>query len=153
VKLARFVVTFTLIVAIGAAALAASVALFVPAARTLASAVSPIASLQQTLTTPPQRSYVYDRNGNLMTTLFDVDRAPVKLSAVPKQLQEAVIAIEDRKFYQHNGVDLAGMFRAFTRDAGSGRLEQGASTITQQLVKNVWRRNEKRDFKEKMKEA
>ena len=64
-----------------------------------------------------------------------------------------MIAIEDRKFYQHNGVDLAGMFRAFTRDAGSGRLEQGASTITQQLVKNVWRRNEKRDFKEKMKEA
>ncbi|MDQ1511521.1 MAG: hypothetical protein QOG50_3365, partial [Actinomycetota bacterium] len=55
--------------------------------------------------------------------------------------------------YQHNGVDLAGMFRAFTRDAGSGKLEQGASTITQQLVKNVWRRNEKRDFKEKMKEA
>jgi len=71
-----------LIVAIGAAALAASVALFVPAARTLASAISPIASLQQTLTTPAQRSYVYDRNGNLMTTLFDVDRAPVKLSAV-----------------------------------------------------------------------
>ncbi|MDQ1511884.1 MAG: hypothetical protein QOG50_3728, partial [Actinomycetota bacterium] len=71
-KLARFVVTFTLIIAIGAAALAASVALFVPAAQTLASAVSPIASLQQTLTTPAQRSYVYDRNGKLMTTLFDV---------------------------------------------------------------------------------
>jgi membrane peptidoglycan carboxypeptidase len=153
VKLARFLVTFALIVALGAAALAASVALIVPAAQTLTAAVSPIASLQRTLTTPAQRSYVYDRNGKLMTTLFDVDRAPVKLSAVPKQLQEAVIAIEDRKFYQHNGVDLAGMFRAFTRDVDSGRLEQGASTITQQLVKNVWRQNEKRDFKEKMKEA
>ena len=153
VKLARFLVTFALIVALGATALATSLALFVPAAQTLQSAVSPIASLRRTLTTPAQRSYVYDRNGKLMTTLFDVDRAPVKLSAVPKQLQEAVIAIEDRKFYQHNGVDLAGMFRAFTRDAGSGKLEQGASTITQQLVKNVWRRNEKRDFKEKMKEA
>ena len=153
VKLARFVVTFALIVALGATALATSVALFVPAAQTLASAVSPIASLQRTLTTPAQRSYVYDRNGKLMTTLFDVDRAPVKLSAVPKQLQEAVIAIEDRKFYQHNGVDLAGMLRAFTRDAGAGKLEQGASTITQQLVKNVWRKNEKRDLEEKLKEA
>jgi membrane peptidoglycan carboxypeptidase len=88
-----------------------------------------------------------------MTTLFDVDRAPVKLSAVPKVLQEAVIAIEDRKFYEHNGVDLAGMARAFTRDVNSGKLEQGASTITQQLVKNVWRQNQKRDFKEKLKEA
>ena len=46
-----------------------------------------------------------------MTTLFDVDRAPVKLAAIPKQLQDAVIAIEDRKFYEHNGVDLAGMAR------------------------------------------
>jgi penicillin-binding protein 1A len=153
VKLARFAVTFVLIVALGATALATSLALLVPAAQTFAAAVSPIESLQQTLTTPAQRSYVYDRNGKLMTTLFDVDRAPVKLSAVPIQLQEAVIAIEDRKFYQHNGVDLAGMFRAFTRDAGSGRLEQGASTITQQLVKNVWRQHQKRDFKEKAKEA
>ncbi|HTK17220.1 MAG TPA: transglycosylase domain-containing protein [Acidimicrobiia bacterium] len=152
-KLARFAVTFLLIVALGATALATSLALLVPAAQTFTAAVSPIESLQQTLTTPAQRSYVYDRNGKLMTTLFDVDRSPVELSAIPKQLLEAVIAIEDRKFYQHNGVDLAGMFRAFTRDAGSGKLEQGASTITQQLVKNVWRRHQKRDFKEKAKEA
>ena len=156
-KLARFAVTFVLIrrpPSDGTGHIAPLSC--VPACGMTVSASrqsGPIESLQQTLTTPAQRSYVYDRNGKLMTTLFDVDRAPVKLSAVPKQLQEAVIAIEDRKFYQHNGVDLAGMFRAFTRDAGSGRLEQGASTITQQLVKNVWRRNEKRDFKEKMKEA
>jgi membrane peptidoglycan carboxypeptidase len=153
VKLARFAATFVLIIALGAAALAASVALFVPAAQTLSAAISPIASLRQTLTTPAQRSYVFDRNGKLMTTLFDVDRAPVKLAAIPKQLQDAVIAIEDRKFYEHNGVDLAGMARAFTRDVNSGKLEQGASTITQQLVKNVWRQNQKRDFKEKLKEA
>ena len=153
-KLARFLVTFALIVALGATALATSLALFVPAAQTLRSAVSPIASLRRTLTTPPQRSYVYDRYGKLMTTLFDgEERAPVKLSVVPKQLREAVIAIEDRKFYQHNGVDLAGVLRAFTRDVDAGKLEQGASTITQQLVKNVWRKNEKRDLEEKLKEA
>ena len=154
VKLARFLVTFALIVALGATALATSLALFVPAAQTFQSAVSPIASLRRTLTTPPQRSYVYDRYGKLMTTLFDgEERAPVKLSVVPKQLREAVIAIEDRKFYQHNGVDLAGVLRAFTRDVDAGKLEQGASTITQQLVKNVWRKNEKRDLEEKLKEA
>ena len=152
-KLARFLVTFALIVALGATALATSLALFVPAAQTFKSAVSPIASLRRTLTTPPQRSYVYDRNGQLMTTLFDFDRAPVKLSTVPKYLQQAVIAIEDRKFYEHNGVDLAGVLRAFTRDVDAGELEQGASTITQQLVKNVWRQREKRNLEEKMKEA
>jgi len=83
VKLARFTVTFVLTVALGAAALAASLALVVPAAGTLSSAVS-VEAAKITLKSLDQRSYVYDRNGKLMTTLFKVDRAPVKLSAVPK---------------------------------------------------------------------
>jgi penicillin-binding protein 1A len=152
VKLARFIVTFVLTVALGAAALAASLALVVPAAGTLASAVS-VESAKITLKTPDQRSYVYDRNGHLMTTLFKVDRAPVKLSSVPKQLVNAVIAIEDRKFYEHNGVDIAATIRALTKNVDAGKIEQGGSTITEQLVKNALSLGKKRDGKEKVREA
>jgi penicillin-binding protein 1A len=153
VKLARFVVTFVLTVALGATALATSLALLVPASRTLVSAVSPIDVVRLALKTPAQRSYVFDRNGNLMTTLFDVDRAPVKLSAVPKQTIDAVIAIEDRKFYEHNGVDIGGTFRALTRNVDAGKIEQGGSTITEQLVKNALSVGKKRDFMQKGREA
>ena len=100
-KLARFILTFVLTVALGSAALAASLALFVPAARTLAASASPVDAVKIALKTPAQRSYVFDRNGNLMTTLFNVDRAPIPLTSVPKTLVNAVIAIEDRKFYEH----------------------------------------------------
>jgi membrane peptidoglycan carboxypeptidase len=77
----------------------------------------------------------------------------VKLSAVPKQLINAVIAIEDRRFYEHNGVDLAGTFRALTRNVDAGKIEQGGSTITEQLVKNALSLGKKRDAKEKFREA
>jgi penicillin-binding protein 1A len=153
VKLARFVVTFVLTVALGATALATSLALFVPASRAFVASISPIDAVQVALRTPAQRSYVFDRNGRVMTTLFKTDRAPVKLGAVPKQLIDAVIAIEDRKFYEHNGVDLPGTLRALTRNVDAGKIEQGGSTITEQLVKNALSLGRKRDAKEKLREA
>ena len=111
-KAARITVTFVLTIALGATALATSIALFVPASHALLAATSPLPKIDVSLKAEPQRSYVFDDRGNLMTTLFNVDRAPVKLRDVPKQLTQAVIAIEDRRFYQHNGVDWAGTFRA-----------------------------------------
>ena len=136
-RAARFSVNFVLTVVLGAVALATSVALLVPAARSLGSGISPINAVEVVLRTPPQRSYVFDRNGDIMTTLFTIDRAPVQLKAVPKQLINAVIAIEDRKFYEHNGVDIGGTIRALTRNVDAGKIEQGGSTITEQLVKNA----------------
>ncbi len=136
VKLTRFAVNFVLMVALGAIALATSVALLAPASGSLAGAVS-MRSVDVTLKAEPQRSYVFDRNGNVMTTLYDEDRAPVKLKDVPKVVIDAVLAIEDRKFYEHNGVDYAGAFRAFFKNADSGAIEQGGSTITEQLIKNT----------------
>ena len=152
-KASRFVVNFVLIVVLGAVALATSFALLVPAARTLAAATSPLPALDVSLKAQPQRSYVFDRNGNVMTTLYKYDRAPVKLKNVPQQLIDAVLSIEDRKFYQHNGVDFAGTIRALTRNVDSGTVEQGASTITEQLIKNTLTKGRKRNAKTKINEA
>ena len=152
-KAARIIVTYVLTVALGATALATSIALLVPASHAFTAAASPLPKVEVSLKAEPQRSYVYDDTGKLMTTLFDVDRAPVKLQNVPQQLIDAVLAIEDRKFYEHNGVDWAGTFRALFRNVDSGTVEQGASTITEQLVKNTLTKGLKRDLKTKIREA
>jgi membrane peptidoglycan carboxypeptidase len=153
VKISRFIVNFVLITVVGAVALAGALALLVPAGRTLGAAITPLRALDVSLKAQPQRSYVFDRNGDLMTTLYQQDRAPVKLAAVPQQTIDAVLAIEDRKFYEHNGVDLGGAVRAFTRNVDSGQIEQGASTITEQLIKNTLTKGLKRDGMTKAKEA
>ncbi len=82
------------------------------------------------------RSVVYDTNGDELAILRRAeDRELVPLSKIPKQLQEAVVGIEDRNFYQHNGVNLRGTLRALVANTQSGDISQGGSTITQQLVK------------------
>ncbi|MBK6967864.1 MAG: transglycosylase domain-containing protein [Candidatus Microthrix sp.] len=82
------------------------------------------------------RSVVYDADGNELAILRRAeDRELVPLSKMPKQLQEAVVGIEDRNFYQHNGVNIRGTLRALVANTQSGDISQGGSTITQQLVK------------------
>jgi len=153
VKPARFVVNFVLIVVLGSTALAVSAALLVPAGQTFKAAVSPLGPLNVRIQAQPQRSYVFDRSGNLMTTLYTADRAPVRLRDVPKQLIDAVLSIEDRKFYQHNGVDFGGTLRALNRNIDSGSLQQGGSTITEQLIKNTIDKGVPRTPKTKFREA
>ena len=149
----RFVALFVSTVLIGGAALGASIALIVPAAHGYTKAVTPLGPLNIKLNQPAVRSEVFDRYGHVMTTLFDQDRAPVKLKDVPKDLVDAVIAIEDRKFYEHHGVDYAGSFRALFKNVDVGGIAQGGSTITQQLVKNTLSGHRKRDLKTKIREA
>jgi penicillin-binding protein 1A len=153
VKPARFVVNFVLIVVLGSTALAVSAALLVPAGQTFKAAVSPLGPLNVRIQAQPQRSYVFDRSGNLMTTLYTADRAPVRLQDVPQQLIDAVLSIEDRKFYQHNGVDFGGTLRALNRNIDSGSLQQGGSTITEQLIKNTIDKGVPRTPKTKFREA
>jgi penicillin-binding protein 1A len=152
-RTSRFAVNFVVLVILGATLLATALALLVPAGRTFATATSSLPALDVSLKAQPQRSYVFDRHGNVMTTLYNDDRAPVKLKNVPQQLIDAVLSIEDRKFYEHNGVDFAGTIRALTRNVDSGSIEQGASTITEQLIKNTLTKGRKRDFKTKANEA
>jgi penicillin-binding protein 1A len=91
--------------------------------------------------TPPplQTTYIYDREGHQIATLHStVDRTIIPLSEMPLQLRQAVIAVEDQGFYDHPGIDVTGIFRAAWTDLVSGEIVQGGSTLTQQLVKNVY---------------
>ena len=82
-------------------------------------------------------SFVYDENGTEIDTLSSGEnRIYAKLDQIPKHLQEAVIAIEDARFYEHNGIDLLGIMRAIVKNLKAGEIVEGASTITQQVIKN-----------------
>ena len=87
---------------------------------------------------PPESSKLYDRSGNLITTFHGVqNRTVVPLARIPKVAQEAVLAIEDERFYEHEGVDVRAIARALVANVRSGGIEEGGSTITQQLVKQT----------------
>lgn len=83
-------------------------------------------------------STILDKDGNLVDTLYvtESNRVYVELEYIPEHLQEAFIAIEDARFYEHGGIDLKGIARALVKGVTSGSFSQGASTITQQLLKN-----------------
>lgn len=84
-------------------------------------------------------SEVFDAEGNSLGYVqSEVLREPVKLKNVPKVLQQATIAIEDENFYEHGGVDYAAIVRAGLENLEAGEVRQGASTITQQLVRNLY---------------
>ncbi|HZA40421.1 MAG TPA: biosynthetic peptidoglycan transglycosylase, partial [Actinomycetota bacterium] len=87
---------------------------------------------------PPESSKLYDRSGNLITTFHGVqNRTVVPLSRIPEVAQQAVLAIEDERFYEHEGVDVRAIARALVANVRSGGVEEGGSTITQQLVKQT----------------
>ncbi|MCI5529636.1 MAG: PBP1A family penicillin-binding protein [Blautia sp.] len=83
-------------------------------------------------------SFLYDDEGNQIRKLAapDSNRLPVSIDQIPEDLQHAVVAIEDERFYEHNGIDVRGILRAGVKALTSGSLSEGASTITQQLLKN-----------------
>lgn len=83
-------------------------------------------------------TFVYDNQGNQTAKLVssDSNRIPVTLDMVPKDLQHAFVAIEDSRFYEHPGIDIEGIFRAAYIGLTTGNFSEGASTITQQLIKN-----------------
>ena len=81
---------------------------------------------------------IYDSDENEIQTLSSAgaNRTYVTIDQIPKDLQHAFIAIEDERFYEHNGIDMRGILRAASITLSSGEMSQGASTITQQLLKN-----------------
>jgi membrane peptidoglycan carboxypeptidase len=85
-----------------------------------------------------EASYLYANDGKtLLTTFYDQNRRDVRLSDVAPQMRQAVVAAEDSRFYEHGGVDLKGVLRAAVANGASGGVEQGASTLTMQYVRNV----------------
>jgi len=101
---------------------------------------------------PPVVTRVYDKDGGLIGEFFFQKRLPVSLSDIPKSMLDATLAIEDRKYYKHWGIDIIGILRAFIQNIKAKRTVQGASTITQQLARNLFLTQE-RTITRKMKEA
>ncbi len=91
--------------------------------------------MRQKLENIRMASSVYDREGRLVGNLYFYNRMWISFERIPKHVKDAVVAIEDSRFYQHNGVDLKGMARAFFYNIIPGGAMQGGSTITQQLAK------------------
>ncbi|WP_309063603.1 transglycosylase domain-containing protein [Streptomyces sp.] len=96
--------------------------------------------LPANLKTPPlsQRTTLLDADGGQIATVYSRDRTVVDLKDISPYMQKAIVAIEDSRFYEHGAVDLKGVLRALNKNARSGEVSEGASTLTQQYVKNVF---------------
>src|SRR5438034_2077227 len=88
-------------------------------------------------------SVILDRNGKIFGQIYVENRETVPYDQLPQDLINAVIAVEDAKFYQHHGYDLLGIIRAALKNFTAGHVRQGASTITQQLARNSFSLKEK----------
>jgi penicillin-binding protein 1A len=99
-------------------------------------------------------SKIYAADGHLLGYVQSNEiRTPVAWRDMPSDLRNATVAIEDQRFYHHGGVDYESIVRAAIRDVTSGKKLQGGSTITQQLVRNLYIRSPRRDLKRKIREA
>lgn len=96
-------------------------------------------SLPSELTTPqvPLTTNVRASDGSHLATFYEENRVDVALDAIPQVMRDAIVAAEDARFYEHNGVDPEGIARALVANLTAGGVEQGASTLTQQYVKQA----------------
>ncbi len=102
---------------------------------------------------PDQTTTIYDRDGNKIANIFDKKhRYYASFEEIPPRVIEALVAIEDTTFFEHPGINIDAIFRAAIKVIKAGRAVEGASTITQQLVKNVLLTREKK-LSRKIKEA
>lgn len=102
-------------------------------------AAEQIGTLPDELATPPLpvRTTMVDADGNKIATLFEENRVEVPLDQISPYMQKAIVAVEDERFYEHHGVDVQGLIRAQLENTASGSIQQGASTLTMQYVRNV----------------
>ncbi|MCL6559873.1 MAG: transglycosylase domain-containing protein, partial [Firmicutes bacterium] len=86
----------------------------------------------------PVASRILDENGELITVVSQENRIPVSIGDISEYMQDAIVAIEDSRFYRHHGIDPVGLARALYRNIKAGKIIEGGSTITQQLAKNLY---------------
>lgn len=101
-------------------------------------------NLRKDLEESKKATTVFDRNGDAIVNLYAKTRLWVSLKKMPEFLQLAFVATEDSRFYKHKGIDIRGIGRAIYQDIKERRKAQGGSTITQQLVKNLFFSQEKK---------
>ena len=150
----RILLRFVSVVAVAATALALLVATVV---RPMVAAATKGGSARladvNVIDEPSERSYVYAADGSVIAVLHaEENRSPVTLEQVPPILVDAILDVEDERFWQHGPIDLRATLRALASNAESGGVVQGGSTITQQLVKNLLLTPE-RQVDRKVKEA
>jgi penicillin-binding protein 1A len=101
---------------------------------------------------PPVVTQIYARDGRLIGAFYAEKRIEVPYSRLPRHLVLAFVAAEDARFFEHPGVDITGIIRAFIRNVEAGQVVEGGSTITQQVVKRILLTSEK-SFARKIREA
>ncbi|MBW1802265.1 MAG: PBP1A family penicillin-binding protein [Deltaproteobacteria bacterium] len=102
---------------------------------------------------PPIITEIYSNEGEVIGRFWDEKRIVVTLEQIPEHLINAFIAAEDARFFKHEGVDLLSIIRAFLKNLRAGKIEQGGSTITQQVTKSLLLRNPEKTYKRKVREA
>ena len=99
-------------------------------------------------------SFIYAADGSLLGSIpAEKNRQPVSLADTSPWMSKATVAIEDRRFYSHGGIDFEGIARAAVNDIRAGRAVEGGSTITQQLVRNLYIHHQERSLHRKVVEA
>jgi len=102
---------------------------------------------------PPIVTEIFSDDGEVIGRFWAEKRFVVTLDQVPQHLINAFLAAEDSRFFEHRGVDIASIFRALYKNLTSGKIEQGGSTITQQVTRSLLLRNTKRTYRRKAREA
>lgn len=102
---------------------------------------------------PPIITEVFSEDGHVVGRFWNEKRIVVTLDKVPKHLIHAFVAAEDARFFKHEGVDIQSIFRAFLKNMMARKIEQGGSTITQQVTRSLLLRNPKKTYRRKAREA
>jgi penicillin-binding protein 1A len=124
-----------------------------PLTESVAKRVGELSALASTGGDSDARSKIYSADGRLIAILHgEENREPVALSRVPMFVRQAVIAIEDRRFYSHDGVDVAALGRAFIVNAAGLQIEQGGGTITMQLARSAYLHDHSKTIGRKLEE-
>jgi penicillin-binding protein 1A len=101
-----------------------------------------------------ENSFLFASDGSLLGVIPSAhNRQPLKMAAISPWLPKATVAIEDRRFWQHGALDYQGIVRALYADAQAGKVVQGGSTLTQELVRNLYIGSNERTLSRKIKEA
>ena len=102
---------------------------------------------------PPVITRIFSDDGKVIGRLWEEKRTVVALSELPDHLVRAFISAEDARFFEHQGVDFQSVARAFLKNLSAGKVEQGGSTITQQVTKSLILKNVKKTYRRKVREA
>jgi penicillin-binding protein 1A len=93
---------------------------------------------------PTEATKIISSDGVVLASIYEENREFIPITSIPKNLQNATVAIEDSRFFKHRGVDFVGVGRAFYQNFRRGYMSQGGSTLTQQLARNIYLTREKK---------